>query len=682
VATLTAAPAAPQVDAAKTYQALFEELDRDAKRWKARLSSLIASIKAAEGLTDEAAQMAASARSSLAGSAFTSSTDLIQAIPAHARDSAVNSLAAAGWQQDLDPRLYQVIARGEVGQLTADFQKLSRATQADLTAALAKGVASGSGPYGAAEGFQEALKLTGPKAQSRAMMIARTTMARVYDVSSQQAYILAQEAGVLYGWKWSASGSACPTCSALHGTVFPPDADTYRHPNCTCRKVPISNSNPQAGTPYGTRVDPMPDAPPLSSVKLMESDSGWRTWSTAKGAKGPGPKNVGGKKGPRPGKKITPRRAPEPVSVKPGRAPDPKIQAAQEKARGQVSAGPVGRKKDYPQAVKALETAKKRRERALKKEDEAWQDFRYAAGKPDEIRDPLREKWIAAKEASNKAYDDIVKAKRRVDESFDLDSAEAARAAVSEVGAVARKEAERRLNVWRAENPDAPDALLRRERRRIYREIVEEHRSVTKSGDPPLNFSKVDGMSQLPKKYQGAVKDAFEVYPDEWQQAFLETFPDLRIGKVGRGYFSEYERTIGLSYKPRTNVGPNVQRAIDELGFDPYSVEEQLARVGVHEFGHGMERAVPGLLEIEHAWWLRRAGSNPRMRKKDGAYEVSNPVDPTDNWYTLKKYTKGSDLDRAYEIFTTGVENVLGDGGAIYLDDDLIDFVLGSLLTL
>ena len=301
MATLTAAPAAPQVDAAKTYQALFEELDRDAKRWKARLkkgnqplragekarlSSLIASIKAAEGLTDEAAQMAASARSSLAGSAFTSSTDLIQAIPAHARDSAVNSLAAAGWQQDLDPRLYQVIARGEVGQLTADFQKLSRATQADLTAALAKGMAGGSGPYGAAQSFQDALGATGPKAQSRAMMIARTTMARVYDVSSQQAYILAQEAGVLYGWKWSASGGACPTCSALHGTVFPPGADTYRHPNCTCRKVPISNSNPQAGTPYGTRLDPMPDAAPLSSVKLMESADGkWRTWSVVKDAK-------------------------------------------------------------------------------------------------------------------------------------------------------------------------------------------------------------------------------------------------------------------------------------------------------------------------------------------------------------------------------------------------------------
>jgi len=300
VATLTAAPAAPQVDAAKTYQALFEQLDRDAKRWKARLkkgnqpltagekarlSSLIQAIKAAEGLTDEAAQMAASARTSLGGAAYTTSTDLVRAIPGHARDSAVNSLAAAGWQQDLDPRLYTTIARGEVGQLTADFNKLSRATQADLTAALVKGLADGSGPYGAAQGFQDALGATGPKAQSRAMMIARTTMARVYDVSSQQAYILAQEAGVLYGWKWSASGSACPTCSALHGTVFPPGAETYRHPNCTCRKVPISNSNPQAGTPYGTRLDPMPDAPPLSSVKLMESDSGWRTWNVVKDTK-------------------------------------------------------------------------------------------------------------------------------------------------------------------------------------------------------------------------------------------------------------------------------------------------------------------------------------------------------------------------------------------------------------
>jgi hypothetical protein len=606
------------------------------------------------------------------------------------------------------------------------------------------------------------------------MMIARTTMARVYDVSSQQAYILAQEAGVLYGWKWSASGGACPTCSALHGTVFPPDADTYRHPNCTCRKVPISNSNPQAGTPYGTRVDPLPDAPPLSSVKLMESDSGWRTWSTAKGAKGPGPKNVGGKTGPRPGKKITPdprgeivgrgsykdvsgqiiqgrkyadgsyeasmggktyrynkdakrwidpegliadpetarklswamqssvkvtkkpapkpkpkpkkkpapKPEPAPVAQKAGRAPDPKIQAAQAEAREKISSGPIGRTSDFPAAQKALQEAQARQRKTRAEYEEAWSNYRLSITEPDDVRRPLMEIVDEKRKANSEALAEITQAKKRIEKTFDLDSAEAARAAVQEVGAVARKEVERRLNVWMGENPDAPLALFRDQRRRIYRDVVEEHRSVTKGGDPPLNFEKVPGMSQMPKKYQGAIKDSFELYPDEWQQAFLETFPDLRIGKVGRGYFSEQQKTIGLSYQPRKVIGPNTQRAIDELGFDPGSVEEQLTRVGVHEFGHGMERAVPGLLEMEHAWWLRRAGSNPKMRKKDGAYEVSAPEIPTPEWYTLKKYTKGPELDRAYEIFTTGVEQVLGDGGQIYLDDDLIDFVLGSLLTL
>jgi hypothetical protein len=94
-----------------------------------------------------------------------------------------------------------------------------------------------------------------------------------------------------------------------------------------------------------------------------------------------------------------------------------------------------------------------------------------------------------------------------------------------------------------------------------------------------------------------------------------------------------------------------------------------------------MEKAVPGLLEMQHAWWTRRVGG-ARLKKWDGAYAPEGADVTTPQRYTVKKYTNNKELDRHYEIFTTGVENILGDGSTTYLDDDLIDFVLGSLLTL
>jgi hypothetical protein len=374
------------------------------------------------------------------------------------------------------------------------------------------------------------------------------------------------------------------------------------------------------------------------------------------------------------------------VAQKAGRAPDPEIQVAQQAAKKKIGDKPIGRTSDFPAQQQALKEALRVHRQAKQAEKDALTAYRASLGGPGDVRGALLKKLGEARRAADKSQADYKQARRASVQSFDLDSAEAARAAVSEVGAVARKEADRRLAAWQAKNPDAPDAVARVERRRIFREIVEEHRSVTKGGDPPLKFAtkddpKVKGFTPLPKKYHSDVVDSFEVYPDEWQRAFLQEFGDLRIGKVTRGHFSEIDEEIGLSYKSR-KVGPNTQKAIDELGFDPYSVEEQLTRVAVHEFGHGMERAVPGLLEMEHAWWLRRAGSSPRLVERDSAFDVEKPINKTQNWYTLKKYTGDAELDRAYEIFTTGVENVLGDGSTRFLDDDLIDFVLGSLLTL
>jgi uncharacterized protein YaaR (DUF327 family) len=263
--------------------------------------------------------------------------------------------------------------------------------------------------------------------------------------------------------------------------------------------------------------------------------------------------------------------------------------------------------------------------------------------------------------------------RKRLQENYDAATAEAALVEVQKVGAVAREEAQRRLRERLNAIDDVGERLKRtREiRAQVYREIIEEHREVTKTREVRLHKKgdqKERGLTPIPQKYRGSVEDSLHFYPEEWQAAFQEAFPTMRFGKVNRGHFAESADYIGLSYETK-----------GAAGLTP--VGEQLVRVGVHEIGHGMEKAVPGLLEMQHAWWTRRVGG-ARLKKFDGAYEPNGPDVKTRDRYTLKKYTNSKELDRHYEIFTTGVENILGDGATTYLDDDLIDFVLGSLLTL
>ncbi|WP_433357720.1 Eco57I restriction-modification methylase domain-containing protein (plasmid) [Microtetraspora malaysiensis] len=136
--------------------------------------------------------------------------------------------------------------------------------------------------------------------------------------------------------------------------------------------------------------------------------------------------------------------------------------------------------------------------------------------------------------------------------------------------------------------------------------------------------------------------------------------------------------------------GPIELRNGDRGGYDPdahaivfHSAERHEAeRAASHELGHAMETAVPGLREAQEAYlWERSShGQIGERERPDMApilgkeNEVGYP-DAFPNEYTGRTYGGNN-----YEIFTTGIEDLMTGGG--YLDDDFRQWLLGTMATL
>ena len=180
------------------------------------------------------------------------------------------------------------------------------------------------------------------------------------------------------------------------------------------------------------------------------------------------------------------------------------------------------------------------------------------------------------------------------------------------------------------------------------------------------------------KQLKSLIAEAKTVYPDEWLEAAQNKFPQVTAKKGQRGYW----RRDGVMQidNQSSKVGPN-----------------GLATT-IHEMGHMMEDSVPGIKELEWAFWRKRADRDPR--KVVFGKGESGPNDEWRSTYTGRLY--GSGPTHNYEVFTTGIESVfagadsfndtngvtvkrqkyrnLNDG--LGLDTEFRQFILGVLFTL
>ena len=106
----------------------------------------------------------------------------------------------------------------------------------------------------------------------------------------------------------------------------------------------------------------------------------------------------------------------------------------------------------------------------------------------------------------------------------------------------------------------------------------------------------------------------------------------------------------------------------------------------VHELGHGFEDSIPGLKPLEYAMYMRRAKSDNYEYTRWAKGEYGSK----DDWrepYSGRDY--GARPTDNFEIFTTGVESLLGGSGYFgdviknqTVDTEFRRFILGVLVGL
>jgi hypothetical protein len=169
---------------------------------------------------------------------------------------------------------------------------------------------------------------------------------------------------------------------------------------------------------------------------------------------------------------------------------------------------------------------------------------------------------------------------------------------------------------------------------------------------------------------------ALNVYPTPWVNALTQKIPEIQVSMVKRGYWKNRP-----NQKPILAISPTPQRITGQTR--GYST-------AVHEVGHAMEDVVPGLKEMEYTFWQKRAQTDGN--RIEGIYSPKSTKEfgNKDKWrevYSGKSYGLGADQN--YEIFTTGVESLLGGQGAfgdstkgVIVDDEFRQFILGVLIGL
>ena len=176
------------------------------------------------------------------------------------------------------------------------------------------------------------------------------------------------------------------------------------------------------------------------------------------------------------------------------------------------------------------------------------------------------------------------------------------------------------------------------------------------------------------------VEYAFKQYPDDWVEATRANAGRVKTRLVNRG---GYYQDRGYSVINISGLG--ARRKPDVLN--------RSTNTAIHEVGHYMEENLPGLKELEWAYFHRRANGEYVEKAYNGPKELVIE----DKWreiYSGKAYATGNPVNASYsdfyEIFTTGAESVLGSSNhfadkknlGLGFDTDFRQFILGVLLGL
>ncbi|WP_433542063.1 SNF2-related protein (plasmid) [Streptosporangium sandarakinum] len=245
------------------------------------------------------------------------------------------------------------------------------------------------------------------------------------------------------------------------------------------------------------------------------------------------------------------------------------------------------------------------------------------------------------------------------------------------------------LTAYRAAADDVLANLrARREARR--QAAMETLASVRDLGGEGLTYRGTG--TSFPLSEQNRLAEAMRIaeasYPADWLTLAREAGP-VRV-ESGRGYYKPSDGVfipeIALPWEATPNDVPRDGRFVEEEATGSQFVGgNNASRGSVHELGHHMETVVPGLLAAERAFLWDRTSTGPvGERERHPLKETTNGTEPVhyrdggfESPYSGREY--GSDH---YEVFTVGVESLMG--GSHHLDDDpdYRAFTLGALALL
>lgn len=165
-----------------------------------------------------------------------------------------------------------------------------------------------------------------------------------------------------------------------------------------------------------------------------------------------------------------------------------------------------------------------------------------------------------------------------------------------------------------------------------------------------------------------AMRWAEQHFPASWLARYRDHAPGgYSLGPAQRGFYSDSKRETRLS-KGQEKVTGSGDRG----------------RVAIHEAGHAMEQAVPGLRALQDAYlWSRTSqgetGSRTREKRSSLGPGESAYKDGFPEPYSGKDYPNGGKdgLSHSYELLTTGLESLFA--GSPYLDDSFRQWLLGTL---